>query len=109
MAKSVRMALQSNPARIKSLLLWTIPTPHSVDPLLSANRNEVAAILIHCVNQLPVKLSVVLLMRLEEGLNNAQIAERLNIDKSAAQKRYDRGIAMLRNMPEIQKLNRFAG
>ena len=85
------------------------PDPHSVDPLLSANRNEVAAILIHCVNQLPVKLSVVLLMRLEEGLNNAQIAERLNIDKSAAQKRYDRGIAMLRNMPEIQKLNRFAG
>lgn len=85
------------------------PDPHSVDPLLSANRNEVAAIVIRCINQLPVKLSVVLQMRLEKGLNIGQIASRLNIEKSAAQKRYERGITLLQNMPEIQKLNRFIG
>jgi RNA polymerase sigma factor (sigma-70 family) len=66
-----------------------------------------AAIVIQCVNQLPAKLSVVMLMRLQEGLSLVQIASRLNIEKNTAQKRYARALEQLRKMPAIEKLNQF--
>jgi RNA polymerase sigma factor (sigma-70 family) len=83
--------------------------PNSPDPFLTAHRKEVAAIVICAVNHLPAKLSDVVRLKIEEELNVVQIAARLNIDKSAAQRRYERAILLLRKMPEIQKLNRFIG
>jgi RNA polymerase sigma factor (sigma-70 family) len=73
----------------------------------SVDQKEMAAIVIQCVNQLPAKLSVVLLMKLHEGLSLVQIASRLNIEKNTAQRRYARALEQLRNMPEIKKLNPF--
>jgi RNA polymerase sigma factor (sigma-70 family) len=73
----------------------------------SVDQKEMAAIVIQCVNQLPAKLSVVMLMRLQEGLSLVQIASRLNIEKNTAQKRYARALEQLRKMPEIEKLNQF--
>ena len=79
----------------------------SPQPMNSAERDEMAAIVIQCVKRLPTKLAAIMQMRLQEGLNVVQIAARLNIEKSAAQKRYERAILRLKKMPEIQKLKRF--
>jgi RNA polymerase sigma factor (sigma-70 family) len=81
--------------------------PGSLQPMNSVDQKEMAAIVIQCVNQLPAKLSVVMLMRLQEGLSLVQIASRLNIEKNTAQKRYARALEQLRKMPEIEKLNQF--
>jgi RNA polymerase sigma factor (sigma-70 family) len=81
--------------------------PGSLQPMNSVDQKEMAAIVIQCVNQLPAKLSVVMLMRLQEGLSLVQIASRLNIEKNTAQKRYARALEQLRKMPEIENLNPF--
>jgi len=81
--------------------------PGSLQPMNSVDQKEMAAIVIQCVNQLPAKLSVVMLMRLQEGLSLVQIASRLNIEKNTAQRRYARALEQLRKMPEIEKLNPF--
>jgi RNA polymerase sigma factor (sigma-70 family) len=81
--------------------------PGSLQPMNSVDQKEMAAIVIQCVNQLPAKLSVVMLMRLQEGLSLVQIASRLNIEKNTAQKRYARALEQLRKMPAIEKLNQF--
>ena len=81
--------------------------PGSPQEMNSVDQKEMAAIVIQCVNQLPAKLSVVMLMRLQEGLSLVQIASRLNIEKNTAQRRYARALEQLRKMPEIIKLNPF--
>ena len=81
--------------------------PVSPQEMNSVDQKEMAAIVIQCVNHLPAKLSVVLLMKLQEGLNLVQIASRLNIEKNTAQRRYARALEQLRKMPEIIKLNPF--
>ena len=56
------------------------------------------------IMKLPVKLGVVVLMKWEEGLEVVEVARRLGIKNSAAQKRYERGMAQLYKMPELRRL-----
>lgn len=74
------------------------------EPQQQASRNELRNIVRAAILRLPVKLGVVLLMKWEEGLTIVEAARRLGIDKSAAQRRYERGMAKLQTMPELKRL-----
>ena len=74
------------------------------EPQKQASRNELRNIIRMAIMKLPVKLGVVLLMKWEEGLEVVEVARRLGIEKSAAQKRYERGMARLQDMPELKRL-----
>ena len=95
----------SNSNSVSSNLRDTDPV--SPQDMNSVDQKEMAAIVIQCVNHLPAKLSVVMQMRLQEGLNLVQIASRRNIEKNTAQRRYARALEQLRKMPEIENLNPF--
>lgn len=74
------------------------------EPQKQASRNELRNIIRLAIMKLPVKLGVVVLMKWEEGLEVVEVAKRLGIDKSAAQKRYERGMLKLEHMPELRRL-----
>ena len=77
---------------------------HAPEPQKLASINELRNIMRLAIMKLPVKLGVVVLMKWEEGLEVVEVARRLGIKNSAAQKRYERGMAQLYKMPELRRL-----
>lgn len=80
-----------------------VADPSSPEPAKVYSRQELRNILRVAIMRLPVKLSLVILMKYEEGLDVTEIARRLGIDKSAAQKRFERGVARLKRMPDLRR------
>lgn len=80
-----------------------VADPSSPEPARVYSRQELRNIMRVAIMRLPVKLSVVFLMKYEEDLDIVEIARRLDIDKSAAQKRFERGKERLKRMPELRR------
>ncbi|MFM7128397.1 MAG: RNA polymerase sigma factor [bacterium] len=78
--------------------------PNSDQPFDYATRQEVGSLLHNAIAQLPWRQKVVVEMYLHETENFRVIAENLGIEKSAAEKRYQRALRLLREMDEISRI-----
>lgn len=81
-----------------------VADPSSPEPAKVYSRQELRNILRVAIMRLPVKLSLVFLMKYEEGLEVVEIAKRLGIERATAQKRYERGKERLKSMPELRRI-----
>lgn len=76
----------------------------SIDPNQEASIHEQLWIVVQAIDTLPSKLKTVVEMKLHDGLTVAEIAEKLQIDKPAVQKRYARALKKLREMYVLRKI-----
>jgi RNA polymerase sigma factor (sigma-70 family) len=74
------------------------------DPCTVYMREECRNAVNRAIMRLPVKLSIVMQMKIDEGIEVVEVAKRLGIAKSAAQKRYTRGLNQLKQMPELREI-----
>ena len=78
--------------------------PNTDQPFDEATRREIGSLLSKAITHLPLRLKVVVEMYLHETQNFRVMAENLGIEKSAAEKRYQRAVAQLRETDEIRRI-----
>lgn len=95
---------QKNTETDTDRIIHEVIDPNSHQPFDDATRHEIAALLTKAISQLPWRHKVVVEKYLFETQNFRLIAESLGIEKSAAEKRYQRALGQLRQMNEIRQI-----